>query len=215
MAYATESMNAIMFMVIFLAVFITVEILQRQIKIKNEYSRKLAHVSSALVVVIMPYFLSRWVIVSLALFFALFLLVTRLTGFFQSIHKVGRDTLGEVYFPVGVALTAYFFLPNDLTAFQFGMLVLGLSDAVGGIIGHALGSRRTKLFGEKSIEGTSAFFLCTLGIFFILAPAKNMVFAGLLISLASSLLELVLDRGCDNLVLPVFSALLIKVITGI
>jgi len=215
MDYVMKSMNAIIFMAIFLALFVAVEILQRQTKIKNEYSRKLAHVLSALVVVIMPYFLSRWAVIGLAVFFALFLLLTRLTGFFQSIHRVGRKTLGEVYFPVGVALTGYFFLPNDLTAFQFGMLVLGFSDAIGGIIGYALGSRRTKLFGDKSIEGSTAFFLCTLVIFFILTRAKNMVFAGLLVSLMSTSLELVLDSGLDNLVLPVFSALLFKVIVRI
>lgn len=215
MAYAMKSTNAIIFMAIFLSLFVAVEILQRQTKIKNEYSRKLAHVLSALVVVVMPYFLSRWAVVGLAIFFALFLLVTRLAGFFQSIHRVGRHTLGEVYFPVGVALAAYFFLPSDLAAFQFGMLVLGFSDALGGIIGYTLGPRRTKLFGEKSVEGSAVFFLCTLGIFFIVARGKNMVFAGLLVSLASTCLELVLDSGFDNLVLPVFSALLIKVIAKI
>lgn len=212
MTRATMYMNVVVFAAIFLALFVAIEILQRCTKMKNEYSRKMAHVSSALVTVVMPYFLGRWEVVGLALFFALFLLVTRLAGFFQSIHKVERRTLGEIYFPLGVAATGYFFLPNDLRAYQFGMLVLGLSDAVGGLIGYVLGNRKTKLFGDKSAEGTAAFFLCTLAVFFILIPAKHAMLAGLTVGVTSTCLELVLDGGFDNLALPVFSAMLIKLI---
>lgn len=207
-------MNVVIFAIIFLALFVAIEILQRRTNMKNEYSRKLAHVSSALVTVLMPYFLSRWEVVGLALFFAVFLLATRLTGFFQSIHKVGRRTLGEVYFPLGVAVTGYFFLPNDPRAFQFGMLVLGLSDAIGGLVGYVLGDRKTKLFGDKSIEGAGAFFLCTLAVFFVWGSSRNGVFVGLLVGIGSTCVELLLDHGFDNLVLPIFSATLAKMLAG-
>lgn len=213
MIYATRML---IFATIFLVLFVTIEFIQRRTKMKNEYSRKLAHVSSALVTVLMPYFLSRWEVVGLALFFTVFLLSTRFFGFFQSIHKVGRHTFGEVYFPLGVAVTGYFFLPNDLKAFQFGMLVLGFSDAIGGIVGYVLGNRKTKLFGEKSVEGTAAFFLCTIAIFFALVQSQNsLLVRGLIVSIAITCIELVLDGGFDNLALPVLSAMLVKVVVDL
>src|ERR1035441_9500990 len=97
-------MNLILFALVFLIIFISVELIQRRTKMDHEYSRKLAHFLSGIVAFFMPYFLSRNAIVGLAVFFVLFLMATRFWGLFPSIHKVGRRTLGEVYFPAGIGL---------------------------------------------------------------------------------------------------------------
>jgi dolichol kinase len=210
-------MNLIFFALVFLIIFIAVELIQRRTKMDHEYSRKLAHFLSGLAAFLMPYFLSRNAIVGLAVFFVLFLMATRFWGLFPSIHKVGRRTLGEVYFPAGIGLVAYFFLPSNLIAFQFGALVLGLSDAIGGLVGFILSSRKTKLFGNKSVEGTAAFFFTTFLIFllFISSQASVNFLSGILLALIITLIELALSAGLDNLLLPVLSALFLKLLTGI
>jgi len=210
-------MNLILFALVFLIIFISVELIQRRTKMDHEYSRKLAHFLSGLAAFLMPYFLSRNAIIGLAVFFVLFLMATRFWGLFPSIHKVGRRTLGEVYFPAGIGLVAYFFLPGNLIAFQFGVLVLGLSDAVGGLVGSFLGSRKRKLFGNKSVEGTAAFFLTTFLIFllFVSSQASVNFLSGILLALTITLIELALSAGLDNLLLPVLSALFLKLLTRI
>jgi dolichol kinase len=209
-------MNVIFFALLFLVIFITVELIQRWTKMDHEYSRKLAHFLSGVAAFFMPYFLNRNAIVGLAMFFVLFLMATRFLGFFQSIHKVGRRTFGEVYFPAGIGLVAYFFLPDNLIAFQFGALVLGLSDAIGGLVGSFLGHRKTKLFGNKSVEGTAAFFLTTFLIFLLFVSFRESgnILSGILLALIITTIELALSAGLDNLFLPVLSALFLKLLTG-
>ncbi|MGD0976896.1 MAG: hypothetical protein ABR875_01200 [Minisyncoccia bacterium] len=207
-------MNTILTSLVFLASFVLVEAIQRKTKLENEYSRKIVHITSAIIVFLMPYYLNRLDIIGLSLFFIIFLLVTKKLGFLQSIHRVGRHSLGEIYFPLGVGLTAFFFLPNNIISFQFGFLILGFSDAIGGLVGYSLGNRKTILLGNKSIEGTATFFLTTflIFIFFIYSKTSTNLISAFPVVLLITLTELIFTGGLDNLFLPILSAVLIKVL---
>jgi dolichol kinase len=205
-------MNLILVSLAFLILFVLLEILKNKTHIQNEYTRKIAHVISGAIVYFLPYWLDRNEIVGLAFFFTLFLLVTRHLGFFSSIHKVERKTLGEVYFPLGVGLLALYSLPDNLVGFQFGILILALADTASGIIGSLLGKH--KLLYNKSWEGALAFFIASFLIYiiFILIPGNGSIYSGLVISLILTIIESALARGFDNLLLPIAAAFLLNFI---
>src|SRR3989344_1182300 len=155
-------MNLLFVSLAFLILFLTVEVLNKKIGLKSEYTRKIAHLLSGVIVFFLPYFLTAYQIISLAALFTILLIGTRYFGLLSSIHKVNRKTIGEVYFPLGLGLSAFFFLPQNILAFQFGVLVLAFSDAFGGLVGQLYGKHKIGFGLSKSWEGTLVFFLTTL-----------------------------------------------------
>jgi phytol kinase len=205
-------MNLILVSLTFFILFVFLEVLKNKTNIQSEYTRKIAHVISGVIVYFLPYWLNRNEIIALAIFFTLFLLVTRHLGFFSSIHKVERKTLGEVYFPLGIGLLALYSLPHNLIGFQFGILILALADTAGGLIGSLLGKH--KFLHNKSWEGTLAFFITSFLIYlvFIFIPGNGSIYTGLIICLILTVIESVLALGLDNLLLPIASAFLLNLI---
>ncbi len=208
-------MKLIITISIFLILFGLVETLQKLSKIKHALTRKIAHMFSGIIVFFLPYFLSSKEIIILGLVFSALLGISKYLDLLPSIHKIDRKTLGEVYYPLGIATSAFFFLPNDVLAFQFGVLVLAFSDSLAGIVGDALGKHRISLLkNNKSLEGSSIFFLTTLLIsIFISLKLKTAHLEPLLVvSTLITLVELVLLFGLDNLLLPVVSSYIFKMI---
>lgn len=111
--------------------------------------------------------------------------------------------MGEILFPLGIALSALVFLPDALRAFQFGVLVLTFSDAFAAFFGSRYGKRKIRIGKhEKSLEGTIVFFLTTvvIGMFFGVSPIQMVPSAA-----ALALVELVLVFGLDNIALPLLA----------
>jgi glycerol-3-phosphate acyltransferase PlsY len=96
-------------------------------------------------------------------------------------------------FPARIAITSMFFL--------------SLGDAAAELWGKNFG--RIKLFG-KSLEGTGAFFLVSLGIAFALWHSWPVALAG---ALAGALIELLSFEWDDNITVPVGSALVLWLVT--
>lgn len=208
-------MNLVAAAVPFLLLFAAVEVLQRQTGIAREHSRKIAHIGAGLLVYFLPYYLTREEIAVLAAVFTLFLLVSRWLGLLPSLHRVERKTWGEIYFPIGVGISAWLMLPSDVRAFQFGVLVLALADAFGGIVGRRFGQHGLKVLGaQKSWEGSAVFFLTTLALYSALArPGTPAAIAGGAAAAAIiTLAELCLGKGLDNMVLPVLAAFLFQLV---
>src|SRR3989344_5625041 len=191
-----------LFLFISLALIVGVEVLKRRFLISTPITRRCTHIGAALIAALSPLFLGREIIIISCLFFALLLFLSRRSNFFSSIHNVNRSTLGEVFLPLGEAFSALFFLPGGIKEFQFGVLVMGLSDAAAGIIGDKFGKHKVTIFGnKKSIEGSISFFLITLLLTFIFVPTVG--FHLILIPLVLMFVELVLGYGLDNLALPI------------
>ncbi len=200
----------------FLALFVAVEIMQRIFKIQSEYTRKIAHVCSGFLVYLFPLVLSRNDIILLGLVFFVFLSITKAFGLLSSIHRVERRTLGELFFPLGIAVSAFLFVPQDNAAFQFGALVLGVSDAAGGFIGGLIGKHKIKFFGKKkSWEGAAAVFFSTFIIGFLATKGQASFLANAITALLLTFIELILAFGLDNLLLPIVAGLLFKVLIGV
>jgi len=153
---------------------------------------------------------------------------------YRGVHSIERKTLGELYFPIGVALSAFIFLPAsaptlvsgqaNIVLFQFGVLVMGFADTTAAIIGVHYGKHkftfvdpRAKIFGagasKKSVEGSSAFFVTTFLIllFFNFFSIEIKLSGFLVLPIVLSFLELILSFGLDNLILPVVASFLLGI----
>ena len=182
----------------------------------DNVKRKIIHITAALVICFFPYFLSLYDIILLSVLFALFFLVAKIFKFLPMISSVKRISLGEVFYPIGVLISALVFLPkNEIQAFRFGILVLGFSDALANICGGLFGRFKYKIIsGAKTVEGSSAFFLSTFILFIIVRGKIDSVSVDfyLLSSLFLTLIEAIFFLGLDNLFLPVLSSYLFSLI---
>lgn len=181
-------------------------------KIDN-LNRKIIHIVSAIIICFFPYFLSVGQIVALSLIFSFIFLISKYLGFLPIINRVKRVSLGEVFYPLGVMISSLIFLTQgETTAFQFGVLVLGFSDALANILGDLYGRHRINFsWGGKSLEGSLAFLLSTILILFFM-NGKNIYPSQLInclfLSLVLTILELILFFGLDNLFLPTIASYL-------
>ena len=169
-------------------------------------SRKLAHASIAIVFALAPLFVSRDIILifAAALFGAIALAHTK--NIFKTLRKVERKTWGQFFLPLGIIVTALHHLPHNVPAFQFGILVMGISDAFANIAGERFGKHVVAIFGtKKSLEGSLAFYTSTIVLLFLFYPSLNLQLFGL--PLILTVVEFISVYGIDNLTLPLIAAL--------
>jgi phytol kinase len=132
------------------------------------------------------------------------------------VDGVKRESLGEIYFPLSVGALFYFAQGHPIF-FCIPMLLLALGDAVAALIGVRYGLLRyTTAEGEKSAEGSLAFFLVAflsvhvpLLLFTPTGRAESLLI-GLILGLLAMLLEAIAWRGLDNLFIPLGGFLLLK-----
>jgi len=187
-----------------------------------ELVRKLLHVGMGLLTLTFPWlFDAVWPVVVLAAIAVLHLVCVRRVPFMQRrmggvVDGVARQTGGELYFPVAVAIV-WWLSHGEPLLFCIPILVLALADAVSALIGVRYGQRRFAVADEmKSAEGSVAFF--TVAFFSVHVPLLLFTQVGraevLLISLTLGLLVMLLEavawRGLDNLFIPLGSFVLLR-----
>lgn len=191
------------------AFIVVTEVLKRKFSLSTTFTRRLVHIGTAVVAGISPFFVTQKEIVFVSIIFAVVLLVGRRYNIFSAIHSVERNTLGEVFLPLGVALTALLFLPHNVAAFQFGIFIMGISDALAGLAGEKFGSHHFFVFkNKKSIEGSLAFFITSLVLTFLFVSTFG--YQLFVISIVLTLVEAGLVFGLDNLILPLLAAALVQ-----
>jgi len=204
-------MNLLIFIFASFALIGSVEIFKRQLVLSPNITRKVTHIGAALIAAASPFFLSPIVIIVSCVLFSIMLFFGRHSPLFSSIQDVKRNTYGAIFLPLGEAFSAIIFLPYGIREFQFGVLIMGISDGLAGLVGERFGTHKITILGnKKSIEGSLAFFLSALCITFIFSPVFG--YPVLLIPLLLTFVELVLGNGFDNLVLPVIGAALYRFI---
>lgn len=198
-------MNLIILLLIVTAFLLTVEITKRKLSLSPNITRRVSHIGAALIAAVSPLYIDKNLIVFACLGFTLVMFLSRRISFLSSIHAVRRNTLGEVFLPLGEAFSAAIFLPQAIVAFQYGVLVMGLSDAFAGFVGEKYGKHQINIFNNrKSLEGSLTFLLTTifLTLLFVPNPGFHLIF----IPLALTLIELLFGYGIDNLVIPIVAA---------
>ena len=195
-------MNIALFIILSSVLLFAVEVLKRRSVVSNDLSRRLAHVGAGAINMAAPLFVSHVAIIVVNILFAGLLLASRNTKHFSSIQTTNRKTYGDVYFPLGIIAAAVILLPNNVTAFQYGVAIMGISDALAGFVGERWGRKTLMIFNNpKTLTGAVVFYLTSLVITFIFVPQLLPVI--FIVPLVLTAVEFSLIYGLDNLVLPV------------
>ncbi len=193
-----------------------------------ELSRKLLHIGMGLVTLSFPWlFAARWPVIVLAAGSIVALSAIKLKaswkrGVGDVLHGVARDSLGEVYFPLAVALVFSLSFTRGRAnplLFCIPILILTLADAVAALIGVHYGQLHYQVGDnqKKSAEGSIAFF--TVAFFCVHIPlllasdlgrAETLLIA-LTLGALVALFEAISGRGLDNLFIPLGAFVLLKV----
>jgi phytol kinase len=191
-------------------------------KLHPELLRKLLHVGMGMVTLSFPWlFQAAWPVITLGVLASILMLLIRQSSALRNrlggvVDGVKRESLGEVYFPVGVAVL-FTLAKGDALAFCVPLLLLALGDAVAALIGVRYGSLHyTTDEGKKSLEGSLAFFLIaflSVHIPFLLFSdmgRTECLFIGLIMGLLVMLIEALAWRGLDNLFVPLGGFVLLQ-----
>lgn len=212
-----QLVSLFIFLTILLALIGITELLHRFFKLPVEQSRKFLHVSGGLMCLLLPcFFTSHWWILALAsLSFAL-LLFTYINKWLNSIHKTKRRSVGSVVFPIAI----YFcflvaeLLHNNLF-FYLPVSLLTIADTAAEIAGNRWGYSGKQFFGgQKTLAGTTAFFIAALAIcvgwlYYYDVSFYQITAATILISAFTAVTELITLRGWDNLSVPVITNIIL------
>lgn len=196
--------NFILASIYFVIVFVLIELISRKYKIQRELSRKTAHIIIGSSAAFLPYFLTFQQIIILSTFSLAMIALSRFFKIFQSVHDVERLSFGELFFPLGIILTAWIF--PDIQTYQFGILVMALGDGLAGLIGSNFGKKKYQLvrYAHKSYLGSFVFFIVASAIGFAIFPSYSILF----ITLILTIVEAMSAKGIDNILLPTIGAML-------
>ena len=177
----------------------------------GETTRKLGHMFGGVCSAFLPLLVSLRVAVSLGMFFTVFLWWTKRRHLLKSIHSIQRESVGAIVYPLGLALSALcFWDAHPRLIFSGSALVVGLSDGLAGLYGRTHGRMTYDVTGLKSVEGSCVFFAVTF-LILVLVWMAGAATPGLPVAracvgaLALTVVEGLIGRGWDNLVLPVAS----------
>lgn len=175
----------------------------------TEWTRKFVHVSGGIVAAFFPWvFGSHWTLLVLGTsLIALFTLARRL-GWLGAVLAVSRESSGERWFPVGVYLL--FLVAHEQPVFYLiALSALVVSDTLAALLGKRYGMHQFAAGeGRKSLEGSAAFLIATfLGVHIPILLLTNIgrvesLLIALQLALIATCLELIAERGSDNVIIP-------------
>ena len=178
-----------------------------------EFTRKLVHVSVALLIFFAPnLFVTAVPPLILASSFTLFAYAAIKLGLLKSLHAVTRGAYGTVYYPFAFLILVLVFWNDHPEIVSLSMLALGLGDASAAIVGESI--KNPKLFhltsDKKSIQGSTAMLLTTavglvLGMEYFDGTkysCETIVLAVICSSLIATAWEALSSRALDNLTIP-------------
>jgi dolichol kinase len=191
-----------------------------RLELRYEVARKTIHLSSLSIPVIYWFISREFALLLLVPLFFGFFLIDLLKNFFTPVsgwyHKTFDSMLrqhelegNKTYLNgatniVMAALLLVLFFPKIIAVTAFTLVAV--SDTLAAIVGKILGKHR---FGQKSMEGSAAFFLSAL-LIVTLVPGLNL-FVGLAMAIAATITEAFMVRIGnfridDNLAIPLVSA---------
>ena len=200
-------------LVAFGGLMLSVKALQQRGAVQPETARKAVHLGMGTLCLFFPWIFDQvwpvWILAALAL---LLLAGVRLVpalkqGVGGVLHDVNRASLGELCFPLGVAVV-FTLAQGDPLLFVIPVALLTFADAAGAMIGMRWGRHPyVTLEGTKSVEGSIA--VGATGMLATVVPlllAGHTLAASLLMGAAIGLFALNLEaiswHGLDNIFLP-------------
>lgn len=201
---------------IVLLILLLSEVLWQTKRLQGERARKFVHMMVGTFVAFWPFFLSWPTIQLLSGAFLVVVLLTKRFLVFRAIYAVRRRSWGEALFALGIGLTAA--ITKSEWVFAAAILHLSLADGMAAVVGSKWGKpRRNGFFGHyKTVLGTATFWAVSVIIISGLLVVGDAGFpAGMWpmiiwLPVAATILENNSSRGLDNIILPVFVALVLE-----
>lgn len=201
---------------------VSVRLLAMKFPIHSELQRKAVHIGMGICVLPFPWIFDRtWPVLVLAAASVAALFLLRLhpslrDGLGSVLGGVRRVSLGEIYFPIAVAVL--FALSHEEWLFYvIPITILALADAVAALIGLRYGTLQYLTSeGTKSVEGSLAFFfsafLSVLVPLLVCTEVDRVVTLLLATTIAFLVMmfESIAWRGLDNLFIPLGSYALLR-----
>jgi phytol kinase len=205
-----------------LAMLLLLRLYRKWMDTEGEWVRKLAHIGTGLLSITLPWIFSTRLPIfiicgaSIALLLAMRYLSPVRNRMSGVLDGVARESRGEIYFPVSVALL-YQFSQGSKLLYAVPLVVLTLADTVAALTGAEYGKHGYSAAGEKkSIEGSVAFFCAAffsvnvaLVVFSEVGRIETLLIS-LDIALIVMLLEAIAWRGLDNIFIPLGVFILLR-----
>ena len=199
---------------ILLGLMAVVERLARARGISAEVQRKLVHIGTGLYALTLPWlFTDDWPVYMLVGLTLVVMTVLRMPvfaegGIGKTLHGVERQSYGDLLLALAVGIV---FLLADGRAILYVLPIatLTLADAAAALTGSHYGRKFFPVEdGQKSIEGSTAFFMITLVIAMVCllllsdVSRPNVVLLSVMVAAFGTLVEADSWRGFDNFFLP-------------
>ncbi len=204
-----EALGALWIAVPVAVLFTVAEVLYRTGRVEVEYTRKLTHLGSGVVVLSMPWVVStHWSVLALSIGFVAVLVLTKWLGWLPSVHAVSRKTSGAQYYPIAVYGT---YLLSDGRPFFYmvPMMVMALADTGAAVVGRRHAIVRYRVVEDfRSLGGSLTFFGLTFGVVIVglslvsHGHLPTVLIVALLTSMVATAVEGISVRGIDNLLVP-------------
>jgi dolichol kinase len=204
----------------FIVIFGLGEIFYYFDKGKNKgLTRKFTHITSGALIFFFPFIFNKnSSVLILSNIFFLILLFSMISSKLSSIHNIKENNVGAIIFPL-IIYVMFVVDHNPAHFYQIPILVLCISDGFAGAIGKEWGKHYYRYLGwEKTLEGSLAFFVLTIGILityavklplnFFINPAISI----LLYALIMTIIEGFTPYGFDNYTVPFFAYWLLRLI---
>lgn len=182
--------------------------------LQSELRRKTLHILTGLLALGLPFVLRQPTAVLGTLFaVAAWMLAVRLVPSLRErfgcvLHGAGRQSCGELYFAVALALLLLVCEPGSIL-YSLPVLILTLADSAAAVVGRAWPWLPYRVFGgRKSLGGSLAFVFCAAVVALaMLGFAADVTFgrmlcAALLVAVLTGLAEALSTNGSDNLTIP-------------
>lgn len=205
-----------------LAMLILLRLYRKWMGADGEWTRKLAHIGTGLLSISLPWIFSNRLPVFIICGASITLLLAirylppirnRLSGV---LDDVARESWGEIYFPISVALL-YQLAHGGKLLYAVPLVVLTLADTVAALTGAEYGKHGYTTTGAtKSMEGSIAFFCAAFFsvnvalVVFSDAGRIETLLISLDIALIVMLLEAIAWRGLDNIFIPLGVFILLR-----
>ena len=190
----------------------------QEFSLKRELKRKAVHVTSVLIVILYYFLPKEAILLILTLLLILFLelefiridLRLKIPFFHELYREAEKDRLsGNVFFIMGAIIAISVFSKEIAIA---AILMTTFGDASAAIFGKRFGRTWIPKLKNRAVEGCMAEFIVDLviGFIFLKSGLVIVVMAG-----TATIVETVVDKMDDNLLIPLFSGFNAQMLTYI
>ncbi len=187
------------------------EILWRARLLRGEPARKLLHIIIGSYVACWLYFLTFREIELLSLAMLVGVTISHKYHIFHAITDVKRKTWGDIFYAVGLSVTAI--VAREPWIFAIAVLHMSIADGMAALVGTQFGkANRYKVLGStKSVVGTLTFMVVSFGLFVLFNhyhPSAIILPVMLSMPVFLALTENVGVAGTDNILIPLLVAVI-------